>query len=411
MLQAVLKQGVSLAFEPGDRMSVIHEAINYGRDDVEVLDILLAHGADINSPLNHKLCPFGDYTPIHWVVGAGKPDLLRWFIKHGADLNAADKNGLTPFNRAIQGLGCREDDSEDLEEMFLADECKLLLEAGVDLTTPNNDGNTPLHYAALNKLTKIVQFLLNNGCPVNVKNKDEQTPLHIAVKSSSSEIVDVLLKHGMDPDDKVKGETPLHKIASSSRNEYVPEDLKIANLLINAGAKVDATDVARTGVPESVQFTALVQAASNNNIQMVEFLVAKGAAIDFMNGLALREATFFEYDDIVEYLLSQGAKPDLQDSETLDGAIHVAASERYVTGTKILHRYKANIELCNIDGETALCVAIRRWADDVAQYLIESGANVNHVDKYGNTPLFLARRKGNEEIEELLIKTGAKIDG
>lgn len=403
MLRAVLKQGVSLAFEDGDHMPVMHEAVNYGHDDIEILDELLAHGADVNLPWNTKGSPLssGD-APLHWVVCSGRPEVLKWFLRHGANVNAVNGSGLTPFNNCIKTFGMLPDEEKD-EAGFLKGDMKTLIDAGADIFLADSAGNSPLHWASLFGLTKTARFLLERGAAIDAQDSEGRTPLRLAVQAESYEIVEMLLGKGADPNmaDNTQ-RSPMHWIADENSHELDENERRIVDLLIRSGANLDA--------PSKINHSPLCCAAMANNISVADILISRGASLDFNDGEALRNAVFFEYGGFVLKLLAAGANPDLQDPETLDGSVHVAASERYPEGLKILHQYKANLELLNIDGETPLCVAARRQADDAVKYLIDSGANVNHVDSYGNTPLFWARRTGNKEMEEMLLAAGVKTE-
>ena len=49
-----------------------------------------------------------------------------------------------------------------------------------------------------------------------------------------------------------------------------------------------------------------------------------------------------------------------------------------------------------------------RGHKNVAELLLDNGADVNAKDKHGNTPLHKATLRGNKDIVELLRKHGAK---
>ena len=61
-------------------------------------------------------------------------------------------------------------------------------------------GSTPLHYAALRKDVRFVEFLLANGAEVNRVNNFGETPLHWAVKAGREQVVSLLLESGAQVD-------------------------------------------------------------------------------------------------------------------------------------------------------------------------------------------------------------------
>ena len=59
-------------------------------------------------------------------------------------------------------------------------------------------------------------------------------------------------------------------------------------------------------------------------------------------------------------------------------------------------------------GYTCLMMAARNASQDLVEYLVEKGADVNARAVDGNTPLSLATRKDDQEMVTLLKKLGAK---
>ena len=47
---------------------------------------------------------------------------------------------------------------------------------------------------------------------------------------------------------------------------------------------------------------------------------------------------------------------------------------------------------------------------EMAELLLENGADINAQSKYENTPLHLAAQQGYPEVVEVLLKHGAKTD-
>jgi hypothetical protein len=58
------------------------------------------------------------------------------------------------------------------------------------------NGDTPLHWAAMQGRKDVVEFLLANKADINARNTSGQTPLHVAALSEQKEIVELLRENG-----------------------------------------------------------------------------------------------------------------------------------------------------------------------------------------------------------------------
>jgi len=108
---------------------------------VEIIQLLLAAGADPNSTANHRQSGPLHYASDGYITG---PDwsaqrqvkTIECLLDAGAAINAQDKNGATPLHRAVR-TRC-------------AAAVKCLLERGSDATRKNKPGSTPFHLAVQN---------------------------------------------------------------------------------------------------------------------------------------------------------------------------------------------------------------------------------------------------------------------
>ncbi|EJF64724.1 ankyrin, partial [Dichomitus squalens LYAD-421 SS1] len=102
----------------------------------------------------------------------------------------------------------------------------------------DDDGRTPLHWAASSGSVDIVRFLIDQKADVNRGDSGGWTPLHIASSGGFDDVVRELLGAGAEVNrTNDKGITPLHYAASKSR-------IEIGKLLIARGADINARDKA-----------------------------------------------------------------------------------------------------------------------------------------------------------------------
>jgi ankyrin repeat protein len=98
---------------------------------------------------------------------------MRALAAAGADVNLGLDDGTTP----IMAAAMRQIRGGRFAEARVVEAIKLAIELGTKVNTPNNDGDTALHFAATRRLDSVVQFLADNGAAVNARNKKQQTPL------------------------------------------------------------------------------------------------------------------------------------------------------------------------------------------------------------------------------------------
>jgi len=160
--------------------------------------------------------------PLHLAAERTGPDFVKLLIKANPEgLNTQDQQGWTPLHYAAE--------KGNFPNVLL------LLDSGADSSIVNNDGRTPLHYAAGNRSyqTQAVAKLLieNNPEIVEIKGNHGKLPLHLAAEKGGMSTVAILLKankESMNAQDG-KGMTPLH---------YAIQNGNVTNtaLLIRCGA-------------------------------------------------------------------------------------------------------------------------------------------------------------------------------
>ena len=199
---------------------------NSEQDRVRTAQLLLDRGADFNAQTENGA------TPLHLASYLGRVDIARLLLDRGASASSKGRMGRTPLHCVAQGRHLYSTD-------FGIHVAQLLLERGADVNAADEDERTPLHLASSHGKVEIVQVLLDGGASVNSIGVQGQTPLHVVANGSSGDnesniVAQLLLERGADVNalDNAK-ETALHLASNSGR-------IKTLQVLLNAGANARA---------------------------------------------------------------------------------------------------------------------------------------------------------------------------
>ena len=322
----------------------------------------------------------------------------------GINVRAKEQNGNTPLHWAA---------AENENPNIIA----ALIQAGADIHAKNKDGYTPLHWAALwNKNPDIIAALIQEGADIRAKDKHNKgTPLHYAVGKGNPNIIAALIQEGADINVKNKaGGTPLHW-AAKWRNPNI-----IATLIV-LGADTQATnnkgqtaeDVARSegrlakyqdGVKKAAVeiFKNLAPIANARRINV--------RAKDPYGNTPLHQAARNQNPDIINALIQAGA--DIRAKNKYGYTpLHWAAWWNENPDTiNALIQAGADINAKDEDGITPLHRAAQNENADIISALIQAEADINAKDKDGDTPLHLAAGfNENPDIINALIQADADI--
>ncbi|XP_043094771.1 ankyrin-1a isoform X21 [Puntigrus tetrazona] len=169
-------------------------------------------------------------------------------------------------------------------------------------------------------------------------------------------------------------------------------------------------------------FTPLYMAAQENHLEVVKFLLDNGAnqTIPTEDGFTpLAVALQQGHENVVALLINHGTKGKVRLP-----ALHIAARNDDTRTAAVLLQNDPNPDVlskqisrtiseesCDIrTGFTPLHIAAHYENLNVAQLLLNRGADVNFTPKNGITPLHIASRRGNVIMVRLLLDRGAKID-
>ncbi|XP_059141180.1 putative ankyrin repeat protein RF_0381 [Physella acuta] len=206
------------------------------------------------------------------------------------------------------------------------------------------------------------------------------TDLHIAVKNNNPETVHHLIQCGRNVNEKNNnGDTPI-SLASN---------LTIAQYLINAKSDINL----RNNLGE----TSLHCAVRCEHEDVVRLLVDNGAEIDSKNNsgeTTLMYAIQAQNLTLVQYLVDQGANVNIQDCYGRNALMHaITCGSPYTSDVIVLQT-----------------VYDARFEENVCEYLIARGAEVNAKDVNGQTVCMLAVNKDPHRLLPKLVSLGADLN-
>jgi ankyrin repeat protein len=163
------------------------------RNHLEIIDVLLNYGADVNSHAAQSLvedrlallqasCSDSLFsrrfdtedergeTPLMLAINLSRVDILRKLLLAHADVNLCRRRGDTALILAIRTT------SSSCEEIT-----RMLVEYGADVNAPNSRDDTPLTVAISHNRVELARLLLGKGADANRLNQDGDTPLLLAI--------------------------------------------------------------------------------------------------------------------------------------------------------------------------------------------------------------------------------------
>jgi ankyrin repeat protein len=338
-------------------------------NSVDILNALLQKGASVNA-----VDEVARQTSLMWAVRANNVKAVRILLNHGAVVNARTREGKRPERRPpgagggshgtgiVRGgwpdRGYQPEAPGGMSPLLFAardghlDIAELLLDAKADVNQTDVNGITPLLAAISNHQLPLARLLLQRGA--NPKSADQwgRTPLWAAVEIRNRDIgrngermdregalrlIEDLLARGVDVNARTTevppvrrfvtplgdlswvdftGQTPFLRAALSG-------DMAVMKLLLEHHADPN--------IPTNSNTTALMAAAGVNWVvaqtyteskeslmEAVKLCVDLGADVNAANTMGLTAvmgAANRGSDDILQFLVSKGARLDVKDKE------------------------------------------------------------------------------------------------
>jgi ankyrin repeat protein len=188
----------------------------------------------------------------------GALDKVKFWLKLGANIDARHTNNDTPLIIAVR---------EGHEEVV-----KYLLSrkgAQADTRLQNNAGESALHVAARDGVTKMALLLMKSGAPLGVQDEPGATPAFYAAQTGNDALIDALAAAAADLNQpNPKKTTPLIQAVKFIQMAAV-------GALLQHRVDLDAQD--------EHGMTALMYAGMLDNNLMVQALISHGAKLGITN--------------------------------------------------------------------------------------------------------------------------------
>jgi ankyrin repeat protein len=157
-------------------------------DRIRVISSLLAHGADVNGRISMEEPRWSGARYRRHLTGAtafllaaksADVEVMRLLLAHGADPTINTEENITPL-MAAAGIAWASNQDRASESQVLEAVKLLVEERGADVNVVSDLGETAMHAAAYRGANSVVQYLFDKGAKLDVVAIDGRTPLIIA---------------------------------------------------------------------------------------------------------------------------------------------------------------------------------------------------------------------------------------
>ncbi len=339
----------------------------------EAVKLLLERGATVNAADSVQS------TALMWAVRSNHPEVVDLLIHRDAQINARTRKGTTPARRApdsgggSHGLGIvrggwpergyQEPTPGEMTALLYAardgriDIARALLAANANVNQVEANGISPLTMAITNNHIAVARLMLDHGADVNAPDVNAsdwwgRTPLWTAVdlrdlevnktddngvdRAAALELIKALIDHGANVNARTKEQPPLRRwimpLSDISWVDFTGQtpflraslsaDLTVMHLLLDHGADPNIATFAGTTPMMAAAGVNWVggqtYSESKQFLEAVQLCLAHGANVNAVNSMgftAIIGAANRGSNDIIELLVSKGARLDVKDAQ------------------------------------------------------------------------------------------------
>lgn len=159
-----------------DPLDLIKAMLDKGANPNQQTDTVPVHGL---MQFDASWVNFDGETPFVRAALSGDIEVMRLLLAHGADPNIATKQGSTAL-MAASGINWIPGQTYTRDEKDYVEAVKLCLERGAPVNAANSLGLTAMHGAANRGWVSIMQILADHGSQIEPKDHEGRTPMTYA---------------------------------------------------------------------------------------------------------------------------------------------------------------------------------------------------------------------------------------
>lgn len=316
-------------------------------------------------------------------------DLARHLLIKGADPSIYKSESNSPLRIGISYenadpvliralMGKMEQAGHDIPTDILIDSIrkgnyevvKILVDSGADVTTTEGKNENALLRALEVEEPQIAMLMLEKGAQVNKLNKSGYSPLALAIKNDYLELGKALLSKGAEIEAKTQNPAaiPLNLIIAN-------ENAGFLNLILQKDKRI---------APNKL----LIQAVIDSKPKLVPIILANGGNPNVSDSLGkpvLWLSVAKNNIENVQTLLGAGAEINARDAQKGATSLMIAIAARNEPMVRFLLSAKADPNILDNEGLSALAYAILIDQPEIIKTLVAGGADINSKDEFGNT--------------------------
>lgn len=288
-----------------------------------------------------------------------------------------------------------------------------LIEAGCDLNSQTNAGETALMICAKYRTEESLKVLARAGADFGLVNFAGQSVSSIAASNKwhfgfQQAVLDVIRDGKFPKSSNLPIFSPLMFVAQAG------DVLALKALIGREDINIDAQD--------DRGFSAVMVAAEEGHVEAFRILVYAGADIKLCNKSGETAIALSQLNKKRELFAKVILEFALENSNHKAGwlyALHFAARHGDLSAVKLLIGRGYDVNMIDGDGYTPLMLAAIEGYAHVCQLLISYGANCNMRNAEGETALSLARKTGGiendvenvilDELARKLVVSGSRV--